>query len=147
MAQETRWRRRLNRWLHSSEGDIRDKHIEYGMNPWENSYMGSEFYSPDGDVWFEGKELVIQFDMPGIHKEDIHINLEEDWVEVKAKREVEVEEETDFYQFEREYRGYYRRMRLPRQIVPEKATASYDNGVLEIRAPLASIDRTTLRVG
>lgn len=44
-------------------------------------------------------------------------------------------EKKGFYREERSYRGFYRAMALPSEVIPEKAKAKYKDGVLELTIP------------
>jgi HSP20 family protein len=107
------------------------------ISDWANEMPDEDFSSPDADIIDTDDELIIKIDLPGVKKEDIKLNLNSDFVEIKCEKtdEVKDEEEGDYYLSERYYRGFYRRITLPKSIVPEEAKAKYRNGVLEITAP------------
>jgi HSP20 family protein len=105
-----------------------------------------EFYSPKlewaetkmplMDIRDTGKELVIEAEMPGIPKENIDIQLTENSIEVcgEVKKE-EKEEKEGYYRQERSYSTCYRQMPLPAEIIPSKADATLDKGILKIKLP------------
>jgi HSP20 family protein len=65
----------------------------------------------------EQGQLTITAEMPGVSKENIHLNVTENMASIKAEGE-EVE--------------YEKELRLSRPIDPDSARASYKNGVLDI---------------
>lgn len=136
----------INRFFGESEKGVGD--IDYGTSREFVRGLGSmPINYPDMDIKDDGENLIIRFDMPGVDKEDIRINIEEDLVEVKADRRIEREDrEEDYYKLERSYRGFYRKTKLPEEILPEKTRARYENGVLTIIAPKSRIGRSTLEV-
>ena len=96
----------------------------------------SDQYSPDIDVIDSEDELILKVDLPGVEKEDIKLNISKDTAEVKAEREEKFEEgEENYCVAERNYSKFYRKISLPEEIIPGKASARFINGVLEIRAP------------
>lgn len=66
-------------------------------------------------------EAIVTLEMPGVEKKDIAIDATEETIEVKAETET---------------RRYHQRIPLEMEIDPESARATYNNGVLEIKARL-----------
>jgi len=97
---------------------------------------GEVWREPFVDIFDRGDELVVIAELPGVRKEDIKVRVTEDSVYIEAivRREKELEEE-GAVRVERYYSGYRRVIRLPEEVIPEKAKAKYNNGVLEIRIP------------
>jgi len=60
-------------------------------------------------------EVVIIAEMPGVDKSEIKLNATEDTLEIRAENR------------------YYKLVELPVKVMPDKAKASYKNGVLEVR--------------
>lgn len=99
---------------------------------------GLEVQRPFVDIEDKGKELLVTAELPGIDKKDIDVNVEEDRIEIKAKKEKETEiKKKDFYRKERAYGDFYRALPLPVSIKPDKAKAKFDNGVLKVILPKA----------
>jgi HSP20 family protein len=119
---------------------------------WPRSSIGSsllawpEYYWPKLD-WAEtrqplmdikdtGKELVIEAEMPGISKENIDIQLTERSIEICGEVKTEEEgEEEGYYRQERSYSTCYRRIPLPAEVIPNKADARLEDGILHIKIP------------
>ncbi len=88
------------------------------------------------DLKDTGKEFVVQAELPGVAKEDLDIEVTEDGVEFKAKAKQEREEEGEgYYLKERSYRSWHRRVSFPSEVLPDKAEAKLEEGVLTLRAP------------
>jgi HSP20 family protein len=103
-----------------------------------------KFEIPFADIKEADKELIAEFDLPGIDKADIKLNVTETEIEVKAEKKHEVEEEKkDFFRQERAYQGFYRRSSLPLKVKPDQAEAEYNNGVLTVRMPKKEIEHKT----
>ena len=93
-------------------------------------------WAPSVDIYEDGTELVIKAELPGVTKDDISIALEEDMLVLKGERKSETEVKEDHYhRMERQYGSFFRRLPVPAGTVAEAITASFKDGVLEIRLP------------
>lgn len=91
---------------------------------------------PRVDILDLGDTLQIVADMPGVQKEDIEINLTPERVEISAESSTETERKEEEYTYrERGYASYRRVLDLPADVLPDKAEASFKNGVLEMNLP------------
>lgn len=92
-----------------------------------------EYRRPFIDIIETDKEIVAAVDMPGLEKEEIKINLTEDRLEISAEKRREEEKKEDGYIYKERHGGsYYRSVSLPSQIDPDRAKATYNNGVLQV---------------
>ncbi|MEK7487409.1 MAG: Hsp20/alpha crystallin family protein [Planctomycetota bacterium] len=70
---------------------------------------------------------------PGMKKEQLNVNLQENILEISGKRDEEpVAENTNYLRKERFSGKFSRSIQLPKTANPEKIAASYKNGVLSI---------------
>jgi HSP20 family molecular chaperone IbpA len=91
---------------------------------------------PRVDIIDLGDALQVVADMPGVRKEDIEINLKLERVEISAESSTETERKDEDYTYrERGYASYRRVLDLPADVLPDKAEASFNNGVLEVTLP------------
>jgi len=104
--------------------------------PGESISISETWREPFVDIFDRGDRFVITVELPGVRKEDIKLRVTEDtvYIEAQIRREKELEEE-GAVRIERYYSGYRRVIRLPEEVIPEKAKARYNNGVLEIEIP------------
>lgn len=93
---------------------------------------------PSLDVYDAGEEIVVKADLPGFEPKDVDVRVYPDAVVLRGeqKREEEVERPGYFCR-ERRLGSFYRQVRLPAEVIPEDAKASFRNGVLELRVPKA----------
>ncbi len=115
----------------------------------DNGLFESE-WSPSIDVYDSDNELMVKADIPGLKKEDIDVSIEDDILTIKGekKRENEVREENCF-RSERFYGSFNRSIELPSKVEWDKATATYKDGVLELKLPKkdeAKIKRISVNV-
>lgn len=99
--------------------------------------QGGGLWSPQIEVSRRGNELVVCADLPGMRKEDLHVEVREDHLVLQGERRQENQgDEGGFYRSERSYGRFYRAIPLPEGTNPEQAQASFKDGVLEIKLPL-----------
>ena len=78
----------------------------------------------------------IMVDLPGIKKEDINIDLNDNILTIYGSREYKQEtKKEDYYKIESSFGKFQRAFSLPENIDTENISASSDNGVLEIVVP------------
>lgn len=102
----------------------------------ERSFFGADTLAAfRTDIEDEGDHLLLSADLPGFRKEDIHIDLDDDRLEIHAERHSNYEKKDGkFLRCERSYGNYSRSFNLD-GIDAEGITAAYDNGVLKLTLP------------
>ncbi|MHA1237891.1 MAG: Hsp20/alpha crystallin family protein [Candidatus Odinarchaeia archaeon] len=104
----------------------------------EESLVPASIWEPPIDIKETDEEIIVKADMPGVSKENIDLKVSEDILEVKGEAKKEEEEKREGYiRKERSYEAFYKRIRLPSKVVPEKAEAEYKDGVLTVKLPKA----------
>ncbi|KIQ66383.1 hypothetical protein TR51_01770 [Kitasatospora griseola] len=82
---------------------------------------------------------VIRAELPGIDPDkDVEITVQDGVLRIKAER---TEEKKDKHRSEFRYGSFERAVRLPGEAKEKEITASYDRGVLTVRAPLGTTDK------
>ena len=98
---------------------------------------GTEF-SPRLDMKESEDAYTVKLTMPGIDKNDIDISVSDGVLTVKGETKEEEEDEKSTYLVrEHKHYSYYRSVRLPSEVVADKAEAEYKNGVLKLTLPKA----------
>ena len=92
---------------------------------------------PHTDIQEEKGELVIKSELPGIDGKDLEVTLEDNILTIKAEKKEEVTEDTTHHTRERYYGKYVRSMSLPYNVNGDKVSATFENGVLELKLPKA----------
>jgi HSP20 family protein len=96
----------------------------------------NQAWMPTVDVWETENDLVYAFDLPGLSEDQISIEVQDDTLTVSGERQRTTKENGDrFFRFERRYGSFARAVGLPAGVDESKISASYSNGVLEIRVP------------
>ncbi len=94
--------------------------------------------APATDVEESESHYDLSFDMPGLKKDDINIEVNGRTLLVTGKRERAVTE-TKLHRSEKFFGEYRRTISLPEGIKADDIEASYDNGVLSLRLPKAQV--------
>jgi HSP20 family protein len=77
--------------------------------------------------------------LPGVDPSEVKINLQGNILTVTGEHKSDQEKkESDFLQKEFSYESFERTVMLPEGVDTEKVTAEFNNGVLEITAPLSA---------
>ncbi len=98
---------------------------------------GSEF-SPRMDMKETEDAYTVKLTMPGIDKNDIDISVSDGVLTVKGETREDTEDEKATYLVrEHKHYSYFRSVRLPSEVVADKAEAEYKNGVLNLTLPKA----------
>jgi HSP20 family protein len=89
----------------------------------------------------------IEAELPGLTKEQIALNIEDDVLTIKAERKQETEEQKkDYHRIERSYGSFSRSFNLGEMIDQEHIGAAFDNGVLHVTLPKAQPVRKTKEI-
>ncbi len=78
----------------------------------------------------------IEVELPGVKKEDINIDIDENTLTISGERKIKEEHKDDtFYKVESYYGKFERSFALPEDADPEHIEAEFKDGILEIRIP------------
>jgi len=99
------------------------------------------------DIQDNGKEYVLEADLPGFKKEDIHVDLEKNNLTISAERHSDFEEKDkkgNYVRCERSY-GSYQRSFDTTGIDTAGIKAAYQNGVLKLTLPKKTEEQPTAK--
>lgn len=128
------------RWNQSSEPWSEMKRVQEEMNRLFRSYWGEDARNrssvglfPSLNLATDEKTVTLRAEMPGVTLEKIDLSITQDTISIKGERE-QTKSGTDISFHRRERRtGYFNRtVSLPFEVDPERARASYKDGVLEV---------------
>lgn len=101
--------------------------------------------TPRGDRWLppvtvaeSTGELVLSAELPGMRREDISIDIENNVLTIsgeKTEAREEGDEERRYHVYERNFGSFTRSFTLPRTIDVANIVANFDNGVLTMKLP------------
>lgn len=93
---------------------------------------------PQVDVKTSDREMVVYAELPGLKREEINVEVSEGLLTISGERRSESEKSGEGWLMrERSYGSFARSLALPEGAEPEKITADYQDGVLEIHVPTA----------
>jgi HSP20 family protein len=106
-----------------------------GQRGLQHSGSGS-LWAPQVEVFERGNNLVVRAELPGLSREDVDVELDEDALIIRGERHSDVEDEQEgFYRSERSYGSFYRAIPLPENIDHSACNATFRDGVLEVTLP------------
>jgi HSP20 family protein len=96
----------------------------------------SAVWSPRTDLMETDDSYGLRLDLPGMTKDDITINLQNNTLTVRGERtSKQTSEEEEYVRVERAFGTFHRTFTLPDAVDAESIEASYDDGVLTITVP------------
>lgn len=93
-------------------------------------------WAPRVDVRETDDALLVQAELPGISKKDVHLEVKDGVLTLTGERRYEKDvKEENVHRVERAYGRFSRSFSLPSNVDPNKVDASMKDGVLEVRLP------------
>lgn len=112
-----------------------DRFLSASPLAWPGEYEGFDF-APSCNVKENAKEYIVQFDIPGVKKDEIKIELDNNRLSVSGERKESKEEKDSKSYFSESYYGsFMRSFALPTAVDQSKVDASFENGVLTVKVP------------
>lgn len=93
-------------------------------------------WSPQIEVFERDGDLVVHADLPGVKRDDVEVNVNNDVLTIRGQRRQENREaEGGYRRTERSYGTFFRQILLPDGVDPTQIEAAYQDGVLEVVVP------------
>jgi HSP20 family protein len=122
-----------------------------GFKPGERTNLPSRsdvddgFYLPSvgwsmlgGDLFEDDKRLVVRVEVPGMEKDELNVEVQDNTVIVHGEKRFEREDtEGRYHILQCAYGNFRRVVSLPAAVLADQAKASYKNGVLRVELPKA----------
>lgn len=89
------------------------------------------------DVYRTGDTYVLLADLPGVDPASVEVHVDNGVLTVKAERRTAVEDDAQWIASERFTGSYLRQLSVGEGIDVDGIAATYDNGVLTLRLPVA----------
>lgn len=123
-----------NRDLEAQWGNFRDLVTHMFGEAAHTCPESDVVWYPATDVYQTPDTLVVRMDLSGIRREDMHIAIHGDILEVRGiRRDVLPHGPRRFHTMEIAVGPFHRRLRLPETFATGEASAAYRDGILEIR--------------
>lgn len=89
--------------------------------------------TPKVDIRENKQEFEFLLELPGVHKEDMQIELEQDVLYVSGERKAADEtKETNVHRMEQFYGSFHRSFHLPQGLDKDTIAAKYQDGILRL---------------
>ena len=93
-------------------------------------------WTPPCDIYETDKEVVLKMELPEMHKEDVHVTLENNVLTLRGERKFdETVERENFRRIERKYGEFIRIFTLPTFVEGTKVLAEFTEGMLTVTLP------------
>ncbi len=93
-------------------------------------------WAPKVDIRETDDALLVQAELPGIDKKDVHLEVKDGVLTLSGERSYEKDvKEENVHRIERAYGSFSRSFSLPSNVDANKVNASMKDGVLEVRLP------------
>jgi HSP20 family protein len=106
---------------------------EWGLKNWN---FNSNVFTPRVDVTEDNENLYVHAEIPGVEKKDLKLNVSGDVLTISGEKKTEQrDEKKNYYRVERNYGSFSRSFTLPAEVIVDKISADYKDGVLTITLP------------
>lgn len=93
-------------------------------------------WAPSVDISETADNFIVRAELPGMKKEDIELEVENNVLSIRGERRFEKTDEGENYHFmERSYGSFYRSFTLPKNVDSETIGAEYKDGMLVVTIP------------
>lgn len=107
---------------------------------WFNRAVMDRDWAPACDIHETNNEIVVDCELAGVDPDDVDVSIEGDTMTIRGERTMaEDVTENDYHRIERSYGTFVRLLQLPADVVPDKALANYENGMLRVTIPKMAI--------
>lgn len=101
---------------------------------WKN--FNTNVFTPRVDVTEDNENLYVQAEIPGVNKNEVKVSVVGDILTISGEKKAEKKDENkNYYRIERTSGSFSRSFTLPSEIMVDKISAEYKDGVLNITLP------------
>jgi HSP20 family protein len=95
-------------------------------------------WTPRLDLTETDGAFVARMDLPGLKREEIQVDVQNNRLTVRGERKFEQrEEQENVVRMERSYGTFFRAFTLPENVLPDAIEAAFEDGVLTVQIPKA----------
>ena len=117
--------------------EVRRMFQELIHQPWGGGRASARSdWQPRVDMCETSEAIIVEVELPGVHHEDVRIEVEGDTLRITGERRAASERQgRNYYRVERSYGHFERQLRLPSTVAREAIRAEFDAGILTITLP------------
>lgn len=94
-------------------------------------------WTPAVDIEEKDGKIILKAELPGVKKEDIHVELKDGSLTLRGERTIEHEEKKkNYHRIERAHGSFERSFIIPGGVMEKDIHARYKDGVLELTMPV-----------
>ncbi len=127
----------LVRWTPWQELENMNRQLSHLLNdsPFGSTSESGQ-WAPMVDIRETDDALLVQAELPGIDKKDVHLEVKDGVLTLSGERRYEKDvKEENVHRVERAYGSFSRSFSLPSNVDANKVNATMKDGVLEVRLP------------
>ncbi|HCJ78070.1 MAG TPA: heat-shock protein, partial [Gammaproteobacteria bacterium] len=109
-----------------AEMDEMFEHFDHPLGEFEKGD-----WMPAVDIEEDDKSYMVRAELPGVHKDDVHVTIENNVLTIKGEKKVEIED-TKRHRMERSYGSFVRSFTLPQTVKTTNIKAEFVDGVLSL---------------
>lgn len=114
----------------------RDFERFFGFDQEQTQGLDEASWTPRVDIYETQESYVLNAELPGLKKEEINIDVNDNTLTINGEKKFEEKVEKDNYvRVERNYGSFSRSFTLSEDVNTEAIKASYKEGVLELTLP------------
>jgi HSP20 family protein len=117
------------------------RRMQSEMNRLFSGYAPASREFPPINIWLGDNSVVVTSELPGVTRDDVTLNLQEDVLTLDGSRRPSEEQGASWQRRERAYGTFSRAVQLPFRVDPDKVQARFNNGILEIELQRLEADR------
>lgn len=100
---------------------------------WNHESAATEMWAPPVDIFEDDHGYLFKAELPGVKKDDVHVQLENGTLTIAGERKAEAEQAIRrVHRVERAYGGFLRSFDLPTDIDDGRVEASFKDGILTV---------------
>jgi HSP20 family protein len=104
--------------------------------------LPERMWRPAIDIEEKDGKYMLRADLPGMQKNDIHVELKDGYLTLRGERKSANEENKDnYHRIERTYGSFERTFRVPEGVTEKDIHAKYKDGVLELTVPTPEVEK------
>jgi HSP20 family protein len=106
------------------------------LDNWSQNQENLMAWDPSTDVYEDKDEYRFRVELPGVKKEDVEIEMNNQVLVIKGeKKESQEIKKEQYHRIETVSGTFYRSFRLPQNVDSQKIKASLKDGILDVRVP------------
>ena len=102
---------------------------------WDEALENEPWVAPLVDIYETADEYYLTANIPGVSKENVKIKLEEGFLVIMGRVNVDETKNRKYVLNEIEEGNYYRRFKISESIDEQKIDAKLENGILSVKLP------------